>query len=263
MKRIGGVGFILNGIQQDYSFMESIHSMLACCDQVHILDAGSTDGTQEVLKSINDDRLFVYLLSDQSLWNSIEGPTKLSYFQNIVMDKAQQAGMDFLLLVQADEIVHEDSIPNIRAAVEEGAADAYVFTRYNLFKDPYHFLNVPQHMKPCSTEVVRLAKSHWRSYSDGEHIKCITCRPYKTLGHLEIFHTGYVRHKRLHLLKIRHMLTEVFKMDMDKRAENCEEFEWDRFFKEEDLLPIPKALPIYVQQWAKERYPELNLNHPS
>jgi hypothetical protein len=70
---------------------------------------------------------------------------------------------------------------------------------------------------------------------------------------------GFVRQKEKHLVKIRHMLCDVFKMGMDTRAENCSEFMWDRFFKEEDLLPIPKDLPIYVQQWAQERYPDLSI----
>lgn len=258
MKRIGGVGFILNGIQQDYCFEESIRSMLDCCDQVHILDAGSTDGTQDALKSINDDRLFLYFLSDQSLWNSIKGPTKLSYFTNIAIAKAKQAGMDYILSVQMDEVLHEDSIPNVRAAAEEGK-EAYVFNRYNLFKDPYHMLNVEQSRKPCSTEVIRLAKSYYESYSDAEHLNVPVVDKFRSLDSIEIFHMGYVRHRKLHLLKIKHMLVDVFQMEMDKRAENCEEFEWSRFFKEEDLLPIPKALPKYVQQWAKERYPEIKI----
>lgn len=259
-KKIAGCQFVFNAIQQDYSVIESINSLLAACDHVFVLDAGSEDGTQELLKSIESDRLTVYLLSDRKLWDEIQGPTKISYFQNIVLDKAQQAGMDYSLIAQADEIIHNDSIDNIRAAVEEGH-QAYVFNRYNLFKDPWHMLNVAQEFKPCSTEVIRLAKSHWRTYSDGEHFAVPSVNVYKSLDSIELFHTGFVRNKKKMLVKMRHVLVDVFKMDMDKRAENCEEFEWSRFFKEEDLLPIPKALPIYVQQWAKERYPDVEQLH--
>lgn len=255
--KIGGVSFVLNGISQDYTVTETIRSMQACCDELFIVDAGSDDGTRELLLSLEDTRTHLYFTEDRSIWDSIEGPTKLSVLTNIAMDKSQEAGMDYSFLCQMDEIYHEEGISNMRAAANEGK-EAYVMNRYNLFKDPYHMLNVRQESKPCSTEVIRLAKSQYRAYSDSEHIATPSVDVYKSLDSMEIFHMGYVRHKVKHLAKIRHMLVDVFKMGMDTRAENCEEFDWSRFFKEEDLLPIPKALPIYVQQWAKERYPDLN-----
>lgn len=257
--KIGGVQFILNGIKYDYCFRESIKSMMACCDEVHVLDAGSDDGTQNVLLQMEEvfgGGLKIYLMQDRSLWDSMKGHEKLSYFQNIVMDKAEQSGMDYLLLLQADEVIHQDSISNIRAAAETGK-EAFVMNRYNLFKDPYHMLNVEQHRKPCSSEVIRLAKAYRRSYSDGEHIATATVDIYKSLNAIEIFHMGFVRDRVKIVPKIKHMLTEVFNVEMDKRVGN--EFKWDNFFNEEDLAPIPKPLPIYVQQWAKERYPHIAL----
>lgn len=256
-KKLAGVQFVRNAIEQDYCVVESILSMLGVCDHVYIVDAGSTDGTQEIIESINTDRLTMIATEDDEWDNQYHlGPLKLSFFANIAMDYAQRRGMDYLLYVQSDEVVHQDSYHNIRMAVEDGK-EGYVFNRYNLFKDPYHMLNVEQSRKPCSTEVIRLFKSKYRAYSDGEHGLVPDVAVYKSLDAIEIFHLGYVRDKKKHLVKIKHMLTEVFKMGMDTRAENCEEFQWDRFFSEEDLIPIPKDLPKVVQQWVKERYPEL------
>lgn len=259
MVKIGGVQFVYNAISQDYCFIESIRSMQAACDRVYIVDAGSTDGTQDALRALEDENTFIYLLTSPDLWNSIKGPTKLSYFTNIAINNADLDGMDYILSVQADEVLHEDSIPNVRAAAEEGN-EAYVFNRYNLFKDPYHMLNVVQDRKPCSTEVIRLAKSYRRAYSDAEHVQCATCSTYKSLDSIEIFHMSFVRDKKILPKKIKHVLTEVFLVEMDKRAET-EEFQWSNFFKEEDLLPIPKALPLVVQKWAKERYPDVTPLH--
>ena len=139
-------------------------------------------------------------------------------------------------------------------AAEDGQ-EAYVMNRYNLFKDPFHMLNVDQDRKPCSTEVVRLARAYRRSYGDGEHLQCATVSVYKKLNAIEIFHLGFVRDQVKMVPKVKHMLTEVFKMDMDKRVDE-DRFRWEKFFKEEDLMPIPKPLPKYVQKWAEERYPE-------
>ena len=133
------------------------------------------------------------------------------------MAKAEQAGADYIFLLQADEVLHEDSVHYLRAAAEDGM-EAYVMNRYNLFKDPYHMLNVDQDRKPCSTEVVRLARSYRRSYGDGEHLQCATVSVYKQLNAIEIFHLGFVRDQVKMVPKVKHMLTEVFKMDMDIRA---------------------------------------------
>lgn len=254
MRKLGGVQFVRNAITQDYCLKESLSSLLAVCDHVYIVDAGSTDGTQDIIESMATERLTMITTEDDA-WDSIEGPIKLAYFANIAMDFAYRRGMDYFLYVQSDEVVHEDSFENIRAAVEQGE-EAYVFNRYNLFKDPYHMLNVEQSRKPCSSEVIRLAKSRYRAYSDGEHLMVNGVKVFKSLDSIELFHAGFVRDKKKHLVKIKHMLTEVFKMGMDTRAENCEEFQWDRFFSEEDLIPIPKPLPIFLQEWAKERYPQ-------
>ena len=254
MKKLGGVQFVRNAIIQDYCLKESLSSLLAVCDKVYIVDAGSTDGTQDLIASISNEHLTMITTEDDA-WESVDGPIKLAYFANIAMDYAQRRGMDYLLYVQSDEVVHEDSFNNIRDAVEHGA-EAYVFNRYNLFKDPYHMLNVAQERKPCSTEVIRLAKARYRAYSDGEHLMVDHVSQFKSLNSIELFHAGFVRDPKKHLVKIKHMLTEVFKMGMDVRAENCEEFQWDRFFREEDLISIPKKLPIFLQQWAKDRYPD-------
>ena len=256
MKTLAGVQFCYNAIKQDYCLIESLRSMGECCDHVIVVDAGSTDGTQELIERSFGNALTL-IECENDHWPSIVGPEKLSVFTNIAIDYARRRGFEYILSVQSDEVIHEDSYQNIRAAVEEGA-EAYVMARYNLFKDPYHMLNVEQARKPCSTEVIRLAKSEYRAYSDAEHLAVPSVKAFHgDIRSIEMFHMGYVRDRVKHLEKIRHVLVDVFRMGMDTRATNCEKFEWDRFFKEEDLIPIPKPLPKVVQKWARERYPEI------
>ena len=65
---------------------------------------------------------------------------------------------------------------------------------------------------------------------------------------------GFVRDKKKMLVKIKHMLVDVFLHgENDKRAENCEEFMPERFFSDDDIIPIPKKLPKFIQAWAEER----------
>ena len=254
---LGGSTFVWNGVKQDYNFIETLNCLYDLCDEIAVAYGGD-DGTVEAIdawsytkdwsnKSIQGVRI------PQEDWDAQVGREKLSYFSNIAID---MLSTEFNFYLQADEILHEDSFYAVRAAIEHGDdVDAFMVRRYNLFKDPYHLLNVPQERKPCSTEVIRLARTQYRCVDDAESIAAPRVAVFGDLDTIVIFHMGFVRDKKKMLVKVRHMLTEVFGWSNDTRAEDCEEFMWDRFFKEDDLIQIPKPLPKYIQRWAEDRYP--------
>jgi hypothetical protein len=255
MNSLGGATMAYNVISQDYCLIETLNCLYDLCDEVAIA-CGGYDGTIDLVMDWARDKknIKIALFSPQD-WKSIEGPTKLSYFSNLAIDLLET---DYFIYVQADEVLHERSFENIRAAIETGA-NGFVFNRYNLWKDPFHMLNVPQERKPCSTEVVRLAKKGHFCYSDAEHLAVDGFKLYKTLDAIEIFHVGFIRDPKKHLVKIRHVQEEVFKLEMDKRAEDCEEFQPERWFGEEDLIWVPFPLPKYIKQWCIDRHPQLDV----
>jgi len=103
-KRLAGVCFIRKGIDLDYCFESAIKSMQAVCDTVIVTYCESDDGTLEALQSIGGN--IDILVCSEALWQSQKGKEKLSYFQNIAIDYAQQQGYEYVLLVQADECLH-------------------------------------------------------------------------------------------------------------------------------------------------------------
>lgn len=243
-KKLAGTFFIRNGISLGYCFEATLLSLKGICDHVYVVYVESEDGTLDVLKRHVDEKVSILTCTNDQ-WNEHQGRTKLALFQNVGIDYAEKAGYEYVLLVQGDECLHEDSKQYIEQALELNE-EAYFCTRYNLWKDEEHMLNVPQNRKPCSTVVNRLCKSIYRSIDDGESL-ATNSASLDFINLIEIFHMGFVRDSKKHIAKIKEIQQNIFQMDYDKRADLKEEFDWkDWGFTEEDLIPIPKRLPKYL-----------------
>lgn len=248
-KQLAGTLFIRNGISLDYCFEASIKSMQAVCDWVYVVYCESEDETLNVLKKIADNKTSILICVDE-MWSQQKGKEKLSFFQNIGIEQAQTDGYEYVLLVQADECLHEDSIPFIKQALALDE-EAYYCSRYNMWGSPMTMLNVPQNRKPVSTIVNRLTKSCFRSVDDGEGIATNTAS-LDFINRIEIFHMGFIRNNKKHIAKIKEIQGNIFGMDYDKRADLKEEFDWkDWGFTHDDLIHIHKPLPMYLKDWIE------------
>lgn len=246
---IGAVMFIHNGIEFDYNFLETIECMKAFADQVVILDAGSTDGTADLCARQVDYKTRMVGRTTEE-WLAQKGKEKLAYFQN---EAKKYLDTDYYMVVQADEIVHEQSFPIIREAIGYGQ-EAYMCRRLNLWFDPWHELSVPLNRMPCSPEVIRIAKLEYDSTGDGENIDCgDVCMEF--IPDIRIYHLGFVRRREVMKAKIVHIQEEVFQTPHDARLDEDELFNPARYFSPTDVKPITEPLPKFIQAWAHERYP--------
>lgn len=246
MKTLGGTLFCYNAVKHDYCVVEAIQCLKEFCDKVVVVDAGSNDGTLDLIMPLANDHCKIVVVDE---WDQQHGREKLNYFTNKAI---QLLDTDYNFNLQADEIVHEDSYAWIRKAMEDGQ-EGYLCRRYNLWVDPYHMLNVEQSRKPCSTEVVRLAQTHCPSVGDAESLHANSAY-IDYLDKIEIFHMGFVRKREVMKSKIIHMQKDVFEMaDYDRRLDKHEQFEPMDYFKPEDVIPIHKPLPKVIQKWAEER----------
>lgn len=252
---LGGSTFVHNGLEFDYNFRETIFCLSELCDKFVVVDAGSTDGTRQVLFEM------AMLISNMKLitisedgWDAEHGREKLSYFSNIAIDALDT---DWNFYLQADEVLHEDSFPYVRKAIENDQANGYLIRRHNLWKDCNHILNVEQSRKPCSTDIVRLARTKYHCVGDAESIGVtdgIVGLNY--LNKIEIYHMGFVRKREVMKAKIINMQEKVFEIDHDKRLDESEIFDPMRYFSESDLITLQsagKTLPKFIQEWAKTR----------
>ena len=55
MKSLGGSLFVRNAIKYDYCIEEAVLSLVPICDEITIGDAGSDDGTLDVLRKLESD----------------------------------------------------------------------------------------------------------------------------------------------------------------------------------------------------------------
>lgn len=246
MERLTGVTFAHNAIVQDYCLQECVQSLKEFCDEIIILDAGSTDGTDELIKSFQDKSTKV-ILCDNEEWVSQQGKWKLSYFTNKAL---QQVDTEWFYYQQADEITHESCYRNIRDAID-GDSEAYLISRINLWGSPYTRLNVPHNRLPCSEQIVRLAKSKYRAYDDAESIAVIPNTDY--VNDIRMYHMGFVRDRKVHTNKIRHMQQMVFQIEPDAKLEGMDTFDPWKWFDKSDVIPIQEPLPYLIQEWAANR----------
>lgn len=250
-KQLAGTLFCYNGNKYDYSFKEAIGCLLEFCDHVFVA-AGGIDGTYEDCQKIESNKLTMINISDEE-WESQHGKEKLSHFSNITIQAAQDAGYEYSFNLQSDEIISENSYDAIRKCLSFGM-ESYMCQRINLWKSPYYQLNVPHDRKPCSTSLMRLAKTIYRSYDDAESISAPSvCVDFE--NDIKIYHMGFVRTREVMKAKIINMQQAVFRMaDYDKKLDECEVFNPDLWFDPKtDLKPIDEPLPKLIQKWAAER----------
>ena len=104
-KTISGYTTTKNCIEQKYPFIQSIKSMLMFCDEVCVVDGGSTDGTWEQLETLcasNDKLKIKQVVRD---WNH----KRFAVFDGLQKAEARtMCTMDFCWQMDSDEVVHEN-----------------------------------------------------------------------------------------------------------------------------------------------------------
>jgi glycosyltransferase involved in cell wall biosynthesis len=247
-KKLGGTLFVRNGLMYDYCTEEAVASLQALCDEVVVLDAGSDDGTDDLVRTFEDEKTKVICLPKEE-WFKQHGRYKLAYFTNLAM---AALSTEWHINLQADEVIDEKSFFAIREAIEQPEAEGYFVRRVNLWGDSKHELNVGYDRLPVGKEIIRLAKTGYLSIDDAQSINAPA--EWNYLNRIKFYHMGFVRSKFKHTHKVKQMLEDIFLMGNDAKVEamNGVFDPWVHFSKQ-DIKPIQEELPVFVQEWAKER----------
>lgn len=103
-------------LELDFCVEAAIRSALDFCDDIYINDGGSTDGTLELLFALKNeygkDRIKLYervWKHDRRMWADEK---------NFILDKIPNDA--YVLCLDADEVIHEDDMPKIKALVAKG-----------------------------------------------------------------------------------------------------------------------------------------------
>jgi hypothetical protein len=121
--KVSGFTFIKNAIVYDYPVVEAIQSILPICDEVVVAVGKSDDDTRDLIASIHPTKIKII----DTVWdeNLREGGRVLA----LETDKAFAAisqDSDWAFYIQGDEVVHEQYLPEIKAAMERHLHDDMV-----------------------------------------------------------------------------------------------------------------------------------------
>ncbi len=107
---ISGFMIVKDVLKQGYPFVEAIASALSICDEFLVSDGYSTDGTYEFMEKIALANSKVKVYREQ--WPNRKDVTVIAEVTNSLRAKCRY---EYILSLQANEIIHEQSAPFIKA----------------------------------------------------------------------------------------------------------------------------------------------------
>ena len=129
--KISGFTFIRNGLALGYPFVPAIRSLLPLCDEIIVNVPRSTDGTLAAVREIGDPKIRII----ESEWDEAMRTAGLamSHHTNLALE---QCTGDWCVYIQGDEVLHENTLPVMRTAMEREFANPAV---QGLLVDYTHF----------------------------------------------------------------------------------------------------------------------------
>lgn len=253
--KLSGLICIRQGDELDYSWRESVKSLLPVCDSVCVCDGESTDGTQEDIRDwmrhepkIN---LCVYA------WPN---PVGVSTFWTDWLNYARiHCQGDYILQLDADEILDDRSYPMVEAAKKREGRFGLWCNRINYWRDPQH--TIP-HGVCLAHRVVRFLPQNVWLPSDGSDPRGAEATNMAMDSEITIHHVGFLRRRDAFFRKARALQSMFFNM-YDKRLEDAEALsgnwmEMPGVTGWENNCPEYKGhYPPLVRAWLEERNYEL------
>ncbi len=115
--KISAFTFLRNARRLQFPFVESIRSALPLVDEFVVALGPSDDGTEEALRAIGDPKIRIL----PTTWN--ENLAKNVRVKGFVYGQQKSIALfnctgDWALYLEGDELLHEDDLPRLRAAME-------------------------------------------------------------------------------------------------------------------------------------------------
>ena len=112
--KISGFTYVKNGFDYGVPFLEAIQSILPICDEFIAVIGESNDGTREAVEKLGSPKIKIV----DTIWdmNLKKGGKVFAQQTNIGIDHLTG---DWAFHIQADEVIHENDLPKILAAIQE------------------------------------------------------------------------------------------------------------------------------------------------
>ncbi|MEI7499498.1 MAG: glycosyltransferase family 2 protein [Bacteroidota bacterium] len=190
--KVSGFTFVRNAIKFDYPVVESIRSILPVCDEFIVAVGTSEDDTRNLILSIGDPKIRIVDTEwDDSLR---EGGRVLALETDKAFDAISHDSA-WAFYLQADEVVHEKYLPEIKAAMKkwehETNIEGLVFN-YTHFWGSYQYIGDSRKWYRREVRVIRNNKEI-RSYLDAQGFRKngrkLSVAPVDAF----VFHYGWVK----------------------------------------------------------------------
>lgn len=196
--KVSGFTFLRNGVKLGYPFAESIRSILPLVDEFVVALGPSDDGTEERVRAIGDPKIRILATTwnerirpDYSIKGFVYGQQKSIALFNCTGDWA--------FYLEGDELVHEDDLPKIRAAMarhlDNPRVEALIFDYLHFYGNRNTYAWSPRWYR-TAPRILRNTIPAWGP--KGLFFVVLTGNlggRYPRAAHAEgrIFHYGYVR----------------------------------------------------------------------
>ena len=192
--KISAFTFLKNGAILGYPFIESIKSVLPIVDEFVIALGPCEDDTKEQLLALNDPKIRII----ESNWCDNMRVKGYVYGQQKMVAQFNCVG-DWAFYVEADEVLHENELENIKKSCErylnDSEVEALVFDYIHFYGNKNTYLWSPGWYRRAP----RLIKTSVRSYApDGLFWLVLETNkigryPKAALANATIYHYGWVR----------------------------------------------------------------------
>ncbi len=150
---ISGFSYVRNGIQYQYPFLASIQSILPICDEFVLAIGDSQDGTRDAVLALNNPKIRII----DTVWDDEMRVGGKIFAQQTNLALAACTG-DWLFHIQADEVIHENDLPVVKALIERAdtvPAVEGLLSDFLNFYGSYHYLNGSRYQHTKEIRVFR------------------------------------------------------------------------------------------------------------
>jgi len=192
--KVSGFTFVRDAVRLGYPVVPAIRSILPLCDELVVNVGVSNDGTLDLVRSIDDPRLVVF----ESVWDETLKAGGAILAQQTDLAMARCTG-DVGIYVQADEAMHEEDHPRVRAMLDrlhgDPRADGLLFD-YVHFYGSFHTVGVSRRWYRREVRAVKLGIGV-RSWRDAQGFRVGpgdgARKPRVLLAGARMYHYGWVR----------------------------------------------------------------------
>ncbi len=264
--KITAFSYVRNGLHMGYPFLQSVQSVLPIVDEFIMVVGDSTDGTREAVKALSPKVKIIDTVWDMKLRS---GGKIFAQQANLGLDAMTG---DWIIHIQADEVIHEQDIEKIRkyilAVDARPEVEGFLFPFLN-FRGDYNHIHTGRTAHRFEIRAFR-KNSAIRSYKDSQGFRKFSPRAAYEGGEkgeklhvvkidVPIFHYSYVRPPRK--MKEKAQVFTSFYVDDNSLKEifkGVEEFDYNEVDKLEIFRGTHPALMKEViarKDWEFEYHP--------